>query len=39
MNIEGRLKDGLTALTPEIDYDQTAIGLPPVTSVVSHKSF
>jgi hypothetical protein len=25
---------GLIALTPEIDYDQTAMGLPPVTSVV-----
>jgi hypothetical protein len=22
------------ALTPEIDWDQTAMGLPPVTSVV-----
>jgi hypothetical protein len=25
---------GLIAFTPEIDYDQTAIGLPPFTSVV-----
>jgi hypothetical protein len=25
---------GLIALTPEIDCDQTAIGLPPVTSAV-----
>jgi hypothetical protein len=25
---------GLIALTPEIDYDQAAMGLPPVTSVV-----
>jgi hypothetical protein len=25
---------GLTALTPEVDCDQTAIGLPPVTSAV-----
>jgi hypothetical protein len=25
---------GLTVLTPEIDCDQTAIGLPPVTSSV-----
>jgi hypothetical protein len=25
---------GLIALTPVIDYDQTAMGLPPVTSVV-----
>jgi hypothetical protein len=25
---------GLIALTPEIDCDQTAIGLPPVTSSV-----
>jgi hypothetical protein len=25
---------GLTALTPEIDYDQSAIGLPPITSAV-----
>jgi hypothetical protein len=26
--------EGLIALTPEIDCDQTATGLPPVTSVV-----
>jgi hypothetical protein len=25
---------GLKALTPEIDSDQTAIGLPPVTSAL-----
>jgi hypothetical protein len=25
---------GLIALTPEIDYDQTAMGLPPVTSAI-----
>jgi hypothetical protein len=25
---------GLTALTPKIDYDQAAMGLPTVTSVV-----
>jgi hypothetical protein len=25
---------GLIALTPGIDYDQTAMGLPPVTSAV-----
>jgi hypothetical protein len=25
---------GLTALTPEIDCNQTAMGLPPVTSAV-----
>jgi hypothetical protein len=25
---------GLIALIPEIDYDQTAMGLPPVMSVV-----
>jgi hypothetical protein len=25
---------GIIALTPEIDYDQTAMGLPPATSVV-----
>jgi hypothetical protein len=25
---------GPTALTAEIEYDQTAMGLPPVTSVV-----
>jgi hypothetical protein len=25
---------GLIALTPEIDYDQTAMNLPPVMSVV-----
>jgi hypothetical protein len=25
---------GLTAVTPEIDCDQTAMGLPPVTSAV-----
>jgi hypothetical protein len=25
---------GLIAFTPEIEYDQTAMGLPPVTSAV-----
>jgi hypothetical protein len=25
---------GLMPLTPEIDYDQTAMGLPPVTSAL-----
>jgi hypothetical protein len=25
---------GLIALTPEIDYNNTAMGLPPVTSTV-----
>jgi hypothetical protein len=25
---------GLTALTPEIDFDHKAMGIPPVTSVV-----
>jgi hypothetical protein len=28
------VKEGLIALTPEIDYDQMAMGLPPVTFVV-----
>jgi hypothetical protein len=27
-------RKGLTALPPEIDCDQMAMGLPPVTSVV-----
>jgi hypothetical protein len=26
--------EGLIAFAPEIDYDQTAMGLPPVTSTV-----
>jgi hypothetical protein len=32
--VKGKATKGLIALTPEIDCDQTAMGLPPVTPAI-----
>jgi hypothetical protein len=36
MNVAKGDSKGLIALTPEMDYDQMAMGLPPVTSAFIH---